>query len=44
MNKILIIICAYNSKNHTKKVYDELKDVPNIDLIILDNSSSTDLI
>jgi hypothetical protein len=44
MNKILIIVCAYNSKNHTKKVYDELKDVPNIDLIILDNSSSTDLI
>lgn len=44
MNKVLIIVCSYNSKNHTKKIYDELKDVSNIDLLILDNSSSKDLI
>jgi hypothetical protein len=43
-NKILIIICSYNSKNHTKKVYDELKLVSNIDLMVLDNSSSLNLI
>lgn len=44
MNKVLIIVCSYNSKNHTKRVYDELKNVSNIDLLILDNSSSTELV
>lgn len=44
MKKILIIICSYNSKNHTKKVYDELKNISNIDLLIIDNSSSPELI
>jgi hypothetical protein len=44
MNKVLIILCSYNSKNHTKKVYDELKNIQNIDLMVLDNSSSVDLI
>lgn len=44
MKKILIIICSYNSKNHTKKIYDELKSISNIDLLILDNSSSFNLV
>lgn len=44
MKKILIIICAYNSKNHTEKLYNELKEVKGIDLLVVDNSSSADLI
>jgi hypothetical protein len=44
MKKILIIVCAYNSKNHTEKLYNELKEVKNIDLLIVDNSSSPELI
>lgn len=44
MNKILIIICSYNSKKHTKRVYDELKNISNIDLLVVDNSSSVDLV
>ncbi len=44
MKKVLIIVCSYNSKNHTEKLYNELKNVENIDLLIVDNSSSKDLI
>jgi glycosyltransferase involved in cell wall biosynthesis len=40
MKKVLIIVCAYNSKNYTEKLYNDLKDVENIDLLIVDNSSS----
>jgi hypothetical protein len=44
MKKILIIVCAYNSKDHTEKLYNELKGVENIDILIVDNSSSAELI
>lgn len=44
MKKILIIVCSYNSKKYTKVIYDELKNIPNIDLLILDNSSSLELV
>ena len=38
MKKLLIVVCSYNSKEYTRKIYEELKDINKIDLLILDNS------
>lgn len=40
MKKNLIFICSYNSKNYTKKLFDELSFcLEYIDIIIIDNSN-----
>jgi hypothetical protein len=45
MKKLLLVLCSYNSKEYTKRIYDELSEASDlIDIVVLDNSSEDNLI
>ena len=39
MRKILIVICSYNTKEYTRRIYEEISQSSLVDVIIVDNSS-----
>lgn len=39
MKKVLICICSYNTKQYTKRIYEEISCSDAIDVMIIDNSS-----
>ena len=39
MKNVLVCICSYNTKEYTKRVYEEIAQSDMVDIVIIDNSS-----